>query len=291
MDGPGRDAYLRACVAAGHDRDDCARGDGAKGTLDAGGLLSAAAWEGLQLFVAGNDNDGVLEPGEGGNCAACHVLDWKEGPSVASELLGGPPVTVLYPPVFTDHTFDNIGVPRNPENPFYDMDEVLIPTENGLVPINPEGAAWIDPGLGGFLASLSADAAWRSQLFTPAAIGSLSDAELVALSAESYGKQRVPTLRNVDKRPYPGFVKAYFHNGSFKSLRAVVHFYNTRDTLPLCGPGGTPGVSCWPPPEVSANLNTTELGQLGLSAAQEDAIVSFMETLSDADMPFTPHGP
>ena len=40
-----------------------------------------------------------------------------------------------------------------------------------------------------------------------------------------------------------------------------------------------------------ANLNTTELGQLGLSAAQEDAIVSFLETLTDADTPFTPHGP
>jgi cytochrome c peroxidase len=25
----------------------------------------------------------------------------------------------------------------------------------------------------------------------------------------------VPTLRNVDKRPYPTFVKAYGHNGYF----------------------------------------------------------------------------
>jgi cytochrome c peroxidase len=40
---------------------------------------------------------------------------------------------------------------------------------------------------------------------------------------------QVPTLRNVDKRPYPTFVKAYAHDGYFKSLKSIVHFYNTRD--------------------------------------------------------------
>jgi cytochrome c peroxidase len=44
-----------------------------------------------------------------------------------------------------------------------------------------------------------------------------------------------PTLRNVDKRPSPDFVKAYGHNGYFKSLKQIVHSYNTRDVLPrLC---------------------------------------------------------
>jgi cytochrome c peroxidase len=41
-------------------------------------------------------------------------------------------------------------------------------------------------------------------------------------------------LRNVDKRAQPDFVKAYMHNGYFKSLKEVVHFYNTRDALPRC---------------------------------------------------------
>ena len=41
-----------------------------------------------------------------------------------------------------------------------------------------------------------------------------------------------PTLRNVDKRPRPDFIKAYGHNGYFKSLKEIVHFYNTRDALP-----------------------------------------------------------
>ena len=41
------------------------------------------------------------------------------------------------------------------------------------------------------------------------------------------------TLRNVDKHPYPTFVKAYGHNGFVKSLKSIVHFYNTRDVLAL----------------------------------------------------------
>src|SRR5665811_1721723 len=44
------------------------------------------------------------------------------------------------PPLFTDFTYDNLGVPRNPSNPFY----------NELA-WNPAGAAWVDTGLGGFL--------------------------------------------------------------------------------------------------------------------------------------------
>ena len=93
----------------------------------------------------------------------------------------------------------------------------------------------------------------------------------------------MPTLRNVDKRPFPEFVKAYGHNGFFKSLKEIVHFYNTRDVLPECPEDfeGVPGESCWPAPEVSANLNTQFVGDLGLSDAEEDAIVAFMKTLSD----------
>ena len=36
-------------------------------------------------------------------------------------------------------------------------------------------------------------------------------------------------MRNVDLRPSPNFVKAYFHNGWAKSLATVVHFYNKRN--------------------------------------------------------------
>jgi cytochrome c peroxidase len=95
----------------------------------------------------------------------------------------------------------------------------------------------------------------------------------------------VPTVRNVDKRPDATFVKAYGHNGYFKSLEAIVHFYNTRDVLPTCDEFGTPGVDCWPAPEVALNVNRDELGDLKLSADDESAIVAFLKTLSDGYQP------
>jgi cytochrome c peroxidase len=151
-------------------------------------------------------------------------------------------------PEFTDYTYDNLGVPRNPDNPFYDMDEVYV---DGVA-INPEGDDWVDLGLGGFLASLQGNKRWKR------------------CAAKNMGKHKVPTLRNVDLRSGPGFVKAYMHNGVFKSLEEVVHFYNTRD------------VEAWPPPEVGGStVNTAELGDLGLSPEEEHAIVVFLGTLSD----------
>jgi len=171
-----------------------------------------------------------------GKCNKCHVIEFSKNKG---------------PALFTDYTFDNLGIPRNPANPFYYADPSF----------NPDGFNWIDPGLGGFLASRP---------------------DYAAFADANYGKHKVPTLRNVDKRPSPDFVKAYGHNGYFKSLKEIVHFYNTRDVLPTCLPGD-PGekVSCWPAPEVPQNMNTAELGNLGLSDDQENALVDFMKTLSD----------
>jgi cytochrome c peroxidase len=113
--------------------------------------LSAQEADGLELF-------------EGkAMCAACHPS--RPGP-------GGEP------PLFTDFTYDNLGVPKNPMNPFYSAPRS----------INPDGVAWVDPGLAGFLAS----AGYPEDVWMP-----------------ELGKQKVPTLRNVDRRPYAGFVKAY----------------------------------------------------------------------------------
>ncbi|HAK60062.1 MAG TPA: cytochrome C [Nitrospiraceae bacterium] len=177
-------------------------------------------------------------------CSACHPSE--PGPFSDKAL-------------FTDFTFDNLGVPKNPENPFYAMDKVYL--DDGT-PINPQGADWIDPGLGGFL---------------------MTRPEWAALAAENYGKQKVPTLRNVDKRYGNGFPKAYMHNGALKSLKEVVHFYNTRDVLARCDEvmKPAPRVNCWPAPEVPENVNSDELGNLGLTEAEEWAVVEFMKTLSD----------
>ena len=138
------------------------------------------------------------------NCAACHISE---------------PDANGNPPLFTDFTYDNLGVPKNPKNPFYHMPAIY----------NPDGTNWVDTGLGGFLAST----------------------EYSKVAASEVGKHKVPTLRNVDKRPYPEFVKAYGHNGYFKSLEEIVHFYNTRDVV---------GES-WPEPEVAENVNTSRIGE------------------------------
>jgi cytochrome c peroxidase len=72
------------------------------------------------------------------------------------------------------------------------------------------------------------------------------------------------------------------HNGYFKSLKEVVHFYNTRDVLPECK-AGDPGekLTCWPPPENLTNINKRQLGNLQLTSQEEDALVAFLKTLTD----------
>lgn len=162
-------------------------------------------------------------------------------------------------PLFTDFSYDNLGVQKNPANPFYRMDTVFVDGQ----PINPEGAAFIDPGLGGFLASLPAD--WFSAQGL--------DKEMAV--ADNLGKHKVPTLRNVDRRPGPGFSKAFMHNGAHKSLEEVVSFYNKRDQMIALG---------MLTPEVMANINQDELGDLGLSAVEEASLVAFMKTLNDGYM-------
>jgi cytochrome c peroxidase len=176
-----------------------------------------------------------------GKCNLCHVANGQKA-------------------LFTDYTFDNLGIPRNPENPFYDNDV-----------FNPLGENWIDLGLGGFLEK-------RPDWF--------------AFASENYGKHKVPTLRNVDK--WDGTLgakaKAYGHNGYFKSLKVIVNFYNTRDVKPQCPDPFTTEADaldqgCWPAPEVAANVNTAELGDLGLTSEEEDALVAFLMALSDGYIP------
>lgn len=200
-------------------------------------------------------------------CFRCHDLD--------DEVAGVPG------PLFTDFTYHNLGIPRNLDNPFYRMDDV----EVDGVPINPLGFDWIDPGLGGFLEQLIADDEWRSQPYVPGSMSQLSDQQLGELAQSSRGKHKVPTLRNVELRPFPSFVKSYGHNGYFNTLEGLVHFYNTRDVLPTCvgdlNEADALALDCWPAPEVAENVNTGSMGNLGLSPAEEAAVVAFLRTLSD----------
>lgn len=174
-------------------------------------------------------------------------LELFEGKAMCSNCHPSEPGPYSDHPLFTDFTYDNLGIPKNPDNPFYDMDTVYL--DDGT-PINPEGEKWVDPGLGGFLET---GEDWKEY------------------ADENMGKHKVPTLRNVDLRPGKAFPKAYGHNGYFKSLENIVHFYNTRDVES----------EEWPEPEVADNINRDELGNLGLNSSEEKAIVAFMKTLSD----------
>jgi cytochrome c peroxidase len=177
-------------------------------------------------------------------------------------------------PLFTDFTASNIGTPANPRLPYYVENR---PDAWGYV-ANPQGSSFVDGGVGSFLSN-------GHQLSNPSAV----DQRWRKLAPDNEARIRVPTLRNVDKRPNPAFVKAYGHNGYFRSLKAIVHFYNTRDVLPRCQPGDPgEGTTCWPAPESAANMNTSKMGRLGLSDAEEDAIVSFMQTLTDGFMSVNP---
>ncbi len=181
----------------------------------------------------------VFKDEDKGNCAACHVLT---------------PSTTGRPAVFTDWTFDNLGVPKNRDEPFYGQDTA-----------NPDGKAYVDPGLGGYL---------RTDLI------------YAAYADENLGRQQVPTLRNLTKRLTPDTPKAYMHNGYFKTLEGVVHFYNTRDALARCADEWASEAealrqNCWPAPEIEATMNKDELGDLKLTAQEEADLVAFLRTLDD----------
>lgn len=200
---------------------------------------------GMALFMSeDNNNDGT---GGGAMCVLCHVAD------------GGPGAAM-----FTDFSYDNLGLPANP-----------------LLADKP-----IDPGLG----SLIQNVLDNPGAYPPSLVAELSAGD-GALA--NWGKHKVSTLRNVHLTPPFG------HNGYFPSLTAIVQFYNTRDPLSCSNmPGGIPvtpsllnagiipgynGTAgyCWPAPEIVSNVNVAELGNLGLTSAEVDAIVAFLGTLAD----------
>lgn len=178
--------------------------------------------EGLALFNAVDK----------GNCAACHLT--------VNHLDGDKE----YPPLLTDFTYDNLGLPANPQI------AVLA------------GAQPIDYGLGARTAELRTLTPTVTLQEYPS--GTPDGGSILAVPSE-IGKFKVPTLRNIEN------TAPYGHNGYFVSLEEITHFYTTRD-LPGAG---------WPEPEVKENVNKGELGNLNLSPAEEAAIVAFMKTLSD----------
>ncbi|HYI71681.1 MAG TPA: cytochrome c peroxidase [Skermanella sp.] len=106
---------------------------------------------------------------------------------------------------------------------------------------------------------------------------------------------KTPTVRNAAKGVSAGFTKAFAHNGWFKSLESLVHFYNTRDAKVQCHTIGIVDATekealannCWPKSEFP-NPAAFIIGNNGLTAAEEKAIVAYIKTLSDSHTPTAP---
>jgi cytochrome c peroxidase len=179
--------------------------------------------QGLALFNMPNNNDGILELWEGGNCAACH----PSGPITD-------PTDSMDQTLFTDFTYDNLGVPLNP-------------IANTLHYGSADPVTW--------------DTDWGLYATLTGLLGYTED-----VADGTRGLFKVSTLRNVAR------TAPYAHNGFFATLTDIVNFYNTRDV-----PGS------WPVAEVPKTVNSEELGNLGLSPLQVDALVAFMNTLTDTN--------
>lgn len=144
------------------------------------------------------------------------------------------------PPLFTDFSYYNLGLPQNTEF---------------LNSLGKGSGSSLDGGLGSVLAK-SNNSEWQ------------------AYAAENMGAFKTPTLRNVAKGENN---KRFMHNGVLKSLKEVVHFYNTRDVRS----------ENWATPEFPTTMlrHRRRIGNLRLTSADEDAIVAFMRTLSDGWKP------
>jgi cytochrome c peroxidase len=210
-----------------------------------------------------------------GNCNSCHLdgrgTTLKSGQTDTS-------AAAQVNPLFTCFGSANEGVPLNPRDAFYYQTK---PDSYGFI-ANPYGFGYRDLGFGTFLRSgfgsgPNPNASWRQYAPTVDGQMQVSSVRDVAMT---------PAQCPTTEAPGPYFQKGFFHNGYFKSLKQVVHFYNTRDkyaypvTSGHCPKGTTEKVDCWPMPEVRNNIDMTS-GNLGLTDKEEDQIVAFLQTLSD----------
>ena len=242
-------------------------------------------------FTASEQNGMSLFFGKA-QCFACHssaALD-----SVSSLTSGRE--------VFTMYCFANIGAPKNTANPYYQQTNAA----TNPYGYNPQGTAFIDYGLGANP--------------NPAPDGTRFMASTAGDTAAFRGLFKAPSLRNVDLRPSPDFVKSYMHNGVFKSLEDVVHFYNKRNiAVDSSGNEAAFDLRDGPPlgftplfaaPEVLDNVQNVagltpdesrqgeadvatngQVGNLGLTASEETDLVNFLKALTDGftgSMPTSP---
>ena len=192
------------------------------------------------------------------------------------------------PPLFTCFGSANEGLPLNPRVAFYYQ---TTPDAFGFVG-NPFGFGYRDLGMGTFLRSgfgsgPNPNRTWIQ--FAPLVDGQF---QVATVRNVAMTPPQCPTTEagktDANGNPIPYFQKELFHNGYIKSLKQLVHFYNTRDlyaydvTSGHCPPGTTEKVDCWPRPEVpSPTTIDMTTGNLALTDQQENQIVAFLQTLTD----------
>ena len=225
--------------------------------------LTADEMAGLKLF------DGK------GNCNSCH-LDGRGTTLKSGQTDTGAAAAVT--PLFTCFGSANEGLPLNPRDAIYYQ---TTPDSFGFTG-NPFGFGYRDLGLGTFLRSGPGAAPNPNSTWTQFA--PTTDGQMQVSSARNAAM--TPPQCPTTEAPGPYFQKEFFHNGYIKSLKQLVHFYNTRDKFKFnvtsghCPAGTTEKVNCWPMPEVPNNIDMTS-GNLGLTDKEEDQIVAFLQTLTD----------
>jgi cytochrome c peroxidase len=213
------------------------------------------------------------------NCNSCHLDGRSTAPSPTAPAAEDTGTAADTTPVFTCFGSANLGLPKNPRVALlYET----TPDSFGYTP-NPEGYIYTDFGLGTFLRSGFGSAPNPNSAWLPFA--QTSDGQMQTMTARDVGL--APSQCPTTEAPGPYFQKEFFHNGYIKSLKQLVHFYNTRDVYRNsavesgdCPAGTTERVNCWPAAEVSVNQDMT-IGHLGLTDTEENEIVAFLQTLSD----------
>lgn len=256
-------------------------------------------WQAGQAALTTEELAGLAlfnDPGKG-NCTACHPSQ-RQGYSDH--------------PLFTDFSYDNVGVPRNWDIP-----------ANAAVPVSPISGASLAPYMPSGPTNVPADAEYAYYdlglcgPFQPVANDPHPRATYFSVTTLC-GLFKVPSLRNV------AITSPYFHNGRFSTLHEVVEWYVTRDinnntgNNPTPVPAGADGNPYFPlgtfytnadgtpdlyqyndlPVEFDANVNIAEVpytppriagGQAPtLTAAEIDEVVAFLCTLTDGYDPSNP---
>jgi cytochrome c peroxidase len=221
-----------------------------------------------------------------GNCNSCHV-DGR-GTTLTPGQTDTSTTATANPPLFTCFGSANEGLPLNPRDAFFYQ---TTPDFLGFI-ANPFGFGYRDLGMGTFLRSgfgsaPNPNSTWTQ--FAPTVDGQfqVSSARNVAMAPPQCPTTEAPGAV-VNGRNVGYFQKEFFHNGYIKSLKQLVHFYNTRDVKGIafdvtsghCPDGTIEKVNCWPRPEVRNNLDMTT-GNLGLTDEEENQIVAFLQTLTD----------